>query len=206
MRIMMLCLIQCGETAWESDDRIHGSTDLPLSDAGRLAVSADAQRIKTGRVSMVHHPADEAATDTANIIARKINARHKAVAELSDPHLGLLEGLHRDEFAERYPSRQRQWIDEPMLLQAPEGEALTDAASRVFTAVARLLKRSRSEEVAVVLHPIALGMMRCWLGDRRTNDLWLTLVDRPRIERYVMTVELIDELEAAAVAVTLPTT
>ena len=200
----MLCLIQCGETAWESEERIHGSTDIPLSEAGRLAVTADVQRMKTDRVAMVHHPNDEAATDTAQAVARKLGAKTKGVAELADPNMGLLEGLHREEFAERYPSRFRQWVDEPMMLTPPEGENLAEASSRILGTIAHLLKRSRSEEVAIVLHPLALGMARCWFGARRSNDLWLMLKNRPRIERYAMTAKLVSDMEQAAAAIVAP--
>src|SRR5262249_49785638 len=156
-RTIMLCLIQCGETVWEGEERMHGSTDLPLSEAGRAAVAADVQRMKTDRVAMVHHPNDEAATDTAQLAARKLGAKSKPVAELADPNLGLWEALQRSEFAERYPSRYRQWLEEPMVLTPPEGENLSEAAARILGALAHLLRRSRSEEVAVVLHPLALA-------------------------------------------------
>ena len=203
-RTITLCLIRCGETAWENDARLHGTTDLPLSESSRAQLAGAVKHLRSGHVAMVHHPPDEAATETAHLVARKLHARAKAEAELADPNLGLLEGMRVQEFAERQPSRHRQWEDDPMTLEPPEGEPFAVAATRIFHAVTRVLKRSRSPEIAMVLHPLALGMLRCWLGDRRSTDLWLMLKDRPRIERYAMTIDMVDELEGAALSVAGP--
>ena len=37
---MVLHVIRCGETTWEGERRLAGSTDLPLSEHGREAVVA----------------------------------------------------------------------------------------------------------------------------------------------------------------------
>ena len=195
---IMLCLIQCGESAWEAEHRLHGATDLPLSESGRTAVNEDARKLRCDRVAVVHHSPDEAATDTAHIIARKLGARAKAVAELAEPNLGLLEGLTEEQFEERFPTRHHQWLDDPGSFQAPDGEHLLEVSNRIRNAVAHILKRSRSPESVIVLHPLSLGMMRCWLADRPLGDLREMLKGRSRTERYSMTRDMLKDLEAAA--------
>jgi probable phosphoglycerate mutase len=195
---IMMCLVPCGETEWDLSGRIQGAADLPLSDEGRLRVEGEAARLGLVRASLVHHPPDEAATVTAELCAHRIRARTKSVPELADPHLGLLEGLTEQEFSERFPSRYRQWEDDPVSLSPPEGEDMIAAADRIFRAVAKILRRSRSEEVAVVLHRLALAMMRCWLSDRPLSEVRLVLADQPRVERYAVPLELVGSLETAA--------
>jgi broad specificity phosphatase PhoE len=195
---IMLCLIQSGQTTWEADQRVHGSTDLPLSDAGRAAVQSDLSQLSGAHPSVIHHPPDEAATETARVCAALVRAKCAAVDELADPHLGLLEGLTTQEFEERFTSRFKQWEDDPVTVSPPEGEEVIHAADRIFKAVARILKRSRSEEVGVVVHDIGLGLLRCWLAARPLHDLRKMLVNRPRVERYAISRELIDSLEQAA--------
>lgn len=195
---IMLCLIQCGQTIWEADQRVHGSTDLPLSEAGRAAVQSDLRQLAGAHPAVFHHPPDEAAAETARLCAAQVRARTVAVDELADPHLGLLEGLTTQEFQERFTSRFRQWEDDPVTVSPPEGEEVIHAADRLFKAVARILKRSRSEEVGVVVHDIGLGLLRCWLAARPLNDLRKMLINRPRVERYAVSRDLIDSLASAA--------
>ena len=124
---IMMSLLRCGETLWESEDRLHGRTDLPLTAAGRAAVSADVARLAGERIATVYHAADEAASETALMWARATQARTKNVDELADPDLGLLEGLLQQDLADRYPKRHKQWQDDPLSLVPPEGEPIIDA-------------------------------------------------------------------------------
>lgn len=195
---MTLCLIRCGETSWDREKRVHGSTDLPMSDAGRASVQSVAKHCELAAISSVYHPDDEAATETARIFAEALDARTRVVEELADPNLGLLEGLTDSVFADRYPRRYKQWEDDPLMLSPPEGEEFADARARIFAAVARILKRSKSDDVAIVLHPVGLGFLRCWLADLPARDLRAVLHDRPTVEQYALTGPMIQWLEEAA--------
>ncbi len=195
---ILLTLIRCGETAWDAEGRLHGRSDLPLSIDGRTCVTADATGLSGRRITMVCHPPDDAATETAQIVAGSADGKAKVVADLTDPDLGVLEGMSAQEFADRFPKRYKQWQDDPLSLTPPEGEELVEARARVLSAIGRLTRRSRTDEIAVVLHPVALGLMRCWLADRPAADLWSMVRTRPRIERYLLGAELITGLEEAA--------
>jgi broad specificity phosphatase PhoE len=86
-------------------------------------------------------------------------------------------------------------MDDPATLSPPEGEEMSTAADRLFRAVAKIIKRSRSEEIAIVLHDLGLAMLRCWLANRPLADMRDMLEPEPRIERFVLPLALVDELE-----------
>jgi broad specificity phosphatase PhoE len=195
-----LTLIRCGETTWDVEGRLHGRSDLPLSIDGRTAVTADLPSLKGGRIASIFHPSDDAAIETAQIIAGASRGKAKSVADLADPDLGVLEGLTTQDFADRFSKRHKQWQDDPLSLTPPEGEPLVDARARLFGAISRLARRSRTDEIGIVLHPVALGLIRCWLAQRPAADLWSMVRTRPRIERYLLATELVGELEETAKA------
>jgi broad specificity phosphatase PhoE len=143
---------------------------------------------------VIAHPPDEAATETATELAAIAGAKTREVAELADPNLGLLEGLTVDDFAERYPTRGRQWQEDILSISPPEGEDIHAARVRVFRAIAGVLKRARSEETAIVLHPIALGLLRCYFCQRPASAMWKLLEKRPAVERYAMSRQVIRQL------------
>lgn len=194
----MLTLIRCGETPWDTEGRLHGRSDLPLSIDGRAGVTSDLEVLKEHRVLTVHHPPDDAAAETAQIAARMAGAKTKSMADLADADLGVLQGLTERDFSDRFPKRFKQWQDDPMSLSPPEGEELAEARARLLTATSRLLRRSRADDVAVVLHPLGLGFLRCWLADRPPTELWSMLEDRPRIERYCLATSMVAWLMEAA--------
>lgn len=193
-----LALIRCGETTWDAEGRLHGRSDLPLSIDGRTAVSEDLATLNGGRLATIFHPSDDAAIETAQIIARAAGGKAKAVADLADPDLGVLEGLTTQDFADRFSKRYKKWQEDPLSLTPPEGEPLVDARARLFGAVSRLARRSRTDAIGIVLHPVGLGLLRCWLAQRPTADLWSMVRTRPRIERYLLAPELVTELAETA--------
>lgn len=193
-----LWLIRAGDTAWSIDGRLQGSADLPLATGAREELEAQFAILPPDRVATVHHPTDEAATETGKLAARAFRARAAAVEELGDPNLGLLEGLAIATFAERYPTRHRQWESDPLTLAPPEGEPIADARARVLHALVRLIARSRGAELAVVLHPLALGLVRCVLAGAPTSAAWEMLDKRDRIERYILPADAGVRLAAAA--------
>ncbi len=193
-----LTLIQCGATPRDAEGRLHGRCDLPLSIDGRAEITRDVAELACRRLGIVHHPPDDAAAETALIAARVVGAKTKSVADLADADLGVLDGMTKREFAERFPKRYKQWEEDPLSLSAPEGEDLAEARARVLAACGRLLRRPRGEEVAVVLHAMGLGFLRCWLAERPASDVWAVLQDRPKVERYVLAPEMAGWLSEAA--------
>ncbi len=194
---ILLTLIGCGETTWEAEGRVHGATDLPLSPAGQASITTIASALKSKSLGVVYHTSDEASTDTAYIIAEAVGSKTKVIQELADPDLGLIEGLTEKDFADRFPRRHKQWLEDPLSLSPPEGEPLVDARARIFEACAKILKRSKSDHPVIVLRPLALGFMRCWFGDCSASALWDIVRARPQIERYALTSEIVGWLEEA---------
>ncbi len=197
-KTITLALIRCGETTWDVEGRLHGCSDLPLSIDGRTAVSADVASLDGKRLGTIYHPPDDAAIETAQIVADSVGSKAKAVAELADPDLGVLEGLTVKDFADRFSKRYKQWQEDPLTLAPPEGEPLADARARLFAAISRLARRSRHDEIGIVLHPVGLGLLRCWLADRPSADLWSLVRTRPRIERYLLAADMVRELAEVA--------
>jgi broad specificity phosphatase PhoE len=198
----MLNLLRCGETHWEREERLHGWTDLPLTAAGRASVTSDIAHAHGVHIATIHHPDDDAATETATLWSRACSARTKSAPDLADPNLGLFEGMLEQDLAERHPKRHKQWTDDPLSLVPPEGEPIADARARLLRASAKLLKKTRATEIAFVLHPIAFGLLRCRLAERPADDLWRILADGRRVERYAFPTAWLDRLLEPVASVT----
>lgn len=194
--------VRVGETIWEAERRLQGQSDLPLSAAGRAMVMTDARTVARSALSAIHHPDDEAARETARTIvaalaAEGTSAKSRVATELADPSLGVFEGMSRSDLAERFPTRARQLEEDPGSLVPPEGESIVDARARIFEAIAIRVRKSRGREIAFLLHPFALALVRCALGARPLPALWSTLEGRRRVERYLVTEDAAERLLSA---------
>lgn len=193
-KTVTLWLVQAGATSWADERRLHGAADLPLSDAGRSTVLADIAHLAGRRISVIHHPADEAASETARLVGGACRSKMREASDLADPDLGLLEGMTEAEFAERFPKRSRQWQEDVLQLTPPDGEAVAEARERILTRLGGILRRTRATDVGIVLHRLGAGLLTCWLAERPSSDVWEMLENTARIQQYLMTSEVIARL------------
>ncbi len=178
---------------------MQGAADLPLSEAGRKATEAIADGIAADPPQIVLCGPDEASRTAARILAQAAGAKVKTLDELGDVHLGLWEGLLESGVEERYPRAAKQWSEDPGAVSPPEGESLQHAKERILTALAAGIDRLKEgAAAAVILRPVALGIVRCWLNDAPTADLWSQVRDRPAAEWYDVSAERLRKMAAPA--------
>ena len=97
----------------------------------------------------------------------------------------------------RFRSRSKQWKEDPMTLSPPEGEDLSAAAGRIMRAVAKIIRKSRGDTVAIVLHDLGWSMLRCWIAEKPLSSM-RSMAQGPIIERVIIPLSMIDSLERAA--------
>ncbi|MDX2018101.1 MAG: histidine phosphatase family protein [Planctomycetota bacterium] len=181
-------LVRSGATEWDRAGRLGGSADLPMCDAGRAALLAELAAMGDVRLKAVYTGEDEGSRESAALIASATDSKVKVVEDLREPGLGLWEGLSEQDLETRFPSAARQWREDPGSVAVPGGEDLHEAMARLSEHVRKALtSAARSgESVALVLRPMALGLVLCaaagkpaaemWkMAEAAPNLLWLTL-------------------------------
>lgn len=143
MTLTTFALIRHGQTDWNAERRLQGSTDIPLNDVGR-GQARDAADALAGTEwdAIVSSPLGRAA-ETADLIAAGLGlAVARRVPELTERSFGPAEGLQ----------------DGPELdaLRIPGGfrgaESEEDAADRGLAALEALAEEFRGGRVLVVTH------------------------------------------------------
>ncbi|WP_442542401.1 histidine phosphatase family protein [Arthrobacter sp. KN11-1C] len=143
MPLTTFALVRHGQTDWNAQRRLQGSTDIPLNDVGR-GQARDAVAVLSGYEwdAVVSSPLSRAA-ETAGLIAAGLGLcvdRH--VRELTERRFGPAEGL-----------RAGPELD---ALRIPGGfrgaESEDDAASRGLAALEALAEEFRGGRVLVVAH------------------------------------------------------
>jgi broad specificity phosphatase PhoE len=166
--------VRTGETEWEGAGRMTGATDVPLSAAGRTAVKSLAGQLQDVKLSTIYCAPDDASMATAQEVASSTGGRVKALEDLAEVNLGLWEGMLSKDLEEKCPRAYKQWLDDPSLVQVPEGESLDEARARLVETLVRVLDKVRwgNGAVGVVLRPLAMSLVGCALSDVPTSSLW----------------------------------
>lgn len=150
-----LFIARHGETAWNSDNRVQGSVDVPLSEEGIRQAEALAEflaglKVPFGRI----YTSDlSRASTTGRIIASRLGVDDRVASPLlRELNCGEWEGRAIAELREVQAEAFRSWRHDPRFA-IPGGESLVDMAARVerfFSEEAAALEAQ--ENVLLVAH------------------------------------------------------
>lgn len=147
-----IILIRHGETAWNAESRIQGHLDIPLNEIGLAQAAALGSRFKAEAIDAIYSSDLRRADRTAAPIAASNGHRVLAEPRLRERHLGVLQGLTRDEALSRLPEA---WVvfkarrSESVL---EGGEALGDFFRRVVALLLELCERHAGQRIVAVTH------------------------------------------------------
>ena len=130
--------MRSGRTAWETEGRLQGALDIPLSPEGIAEVEQQAQTIKQQRIREIFCGSDLAARQSAQVIGRLCGKREKALDEVREMRLGLWEGLLEQEVLHRNPTAWRLWRKDPLSVCPPSGESAEECFRRASDALKRI--------------------------------------------------------------------
>ncbi|PZE90956.1 histidine phosphatase family protein [Curtobacterium sp. MCBD17_008] len=100
----LLCLVRHGETDWNRQRRIQGSTDVPLNDTGRRQAAETAALLARRSFDAVVSSPLSRALETGTIIADHLGLAAPAAYDgLRERSYGEAEGLTHVEIAELWP-------------------------------------------------------------------------------------------------------
>ncbi len=167
-----LIIVPVGQTDWRVHGRLTGDTNLPLNETGHRQAVADAEALVGASPVLIRCGPEQAAKETATLIADRLGLKIKALKDLHEMDLGHWEGLTLEEFRERFTKVYKQWRSDPTSVEPPEGESVTQASERLTKGLDKLLKDHANDTVAVILGHFAYAILRCRLQDGSYEHFW----------------------------------
>ncbi|WP_439691618.1 histidine phosphatase family protein [Curtobacterium sp. SP.BCo] len=127
----LLYLVRHGETDWNAERRIQGSTDIPLNDTGRRQAAATAALLERRTFDAVVASPLSRALETGSVIAAHLGLDRPATYPgLAERAYGEAEGLTNDEVLARYPHDDIPGRESRAALLARVTETLGEIAVR----------------------------------------------------------------------------
>ena len=151
MQIRQILLIRHCGVPGEDRGRYIGSTDVPLSEAGRAAARNLAPQLASFAPETIVSSPLRRAVETAELAAPGREIRFDP--RLTEIDFGAWEALTFAEIEQRAaPEELRCWSESPGEMRFPGGESFPAFRRRVDAAFAELLAGTAGEIVAVVTH------------------------------------------------------
>lgn len=172
---MQLILIRHGETLWNKEGRIQGTSDVELSDAGIEQARRLALSLKDAEIGAIHASPLKRAYRTAEIINGFHGKTIEVHSELMEMDQGDFEGLSFRELMAREKEFLRRWVSDPASVRMPRGESLEDLQKRAWQPIEKLIAAGQS--ALVVAHNFTIAVILCRLRQISLSDFRSTCVD-----------------------------
>lgn len=157
-------LIRHGQTAWNTERRFLGRTDVPLDATGEAQAQRLGARLR-GTVDAVYASPLGRALGTARSIAEPV-----LVPGLAEMDMGELEGLSGPDALARFPQVLAAWREDPSRVVLPGGETLEQVQTRAVTAFHSIVAAHPTGRIAIVTHQLALASLLCGVVGRPLAD------------------------------------
>jgi len=173
---LRVILVRHGETDWNRQNRLQGSTDVPLNSTGKLQAEKVADFLKDVPIHQAFCSNLSRAKDTASIIMQHHNITLDERSALAEINRGKWQGMTIDEIAIQYPEQFNLWRKYPHLLQNYSGETLQSASERVWMEWHNLLAKSHVPSnpcnVLIVTHEGVNRLLLCRLAGISISKFW----------------------------------
>lgn len=147
-----LCLVRHGETDWNAQRRLQGSTDIPLNRQGLRQARATAERLADERFDHLYSSDLGRAMETARASAERLGLDILPLPDLRERNYGQFQGLTHDEAQQRYPALQPRLRAREPHATPPGGESLAVFSQRVERAFESLVATHTGATLLIVSH------------------------------------------------------
>lgn len=144
----LITLVRHGQTDWNLEGRIQGSTDVPLNDTGRRQAREAADRLRDGGYTLAVTSPLSRAVETAEIIASTLGLpAPERIDGLAERVYGDAEGAAVDQLALLFPHT------------IPGAEPEADVVTRIRATLGAIATRWPDERIIAASHGGVIGRL-----------------------------------------------
>jgi len=174
-KTMELILIRHGETLWNKEGRIQGTSDIELSDAGMQQARLLALSLKDQAICAIHASPLKRALKTAEIINEFHRKEIQIHSDLMEMDQGDFEGFSFKELMACEKEFLNKWIADPASVKMPHGESLNQLQGRAWRAVETIM--NKEENALVVAHNFTIAAILCRIRKISLSEFRSACVD-----------------------------
>ncbi len=170
--MLNILLIRTGQTDYDSQGRIQGTIDLPLSEEGRNQIAGLAEQLGEYQVEALFAGPGKATQQTAELVGEFLHQKVKTNKNLRNLDLGLWQGMLIADVKNNQPKVYRKWLENPEAVCPPEGETLQAAQERLQEVLNKWIKKHKEGTIALVLPEPLASVLNHLLKDAEFGNLW----------------------------------
>jgi probable phosphoglycerate mutase len=153
-------LVRHGATALSAENKFAGaSSDVPLSDEGRVQVQRLAARLADDRINAVYASPLDRTMETARILCQPLGLSITPLDALREIDHGQWDGLSRAQVEQKFPGEYELWEKDPYTFAPTGGETGLAVTARALPALLSIVRAHPDERALVVSHKATIRLL-----------------------------------------------
>ncbi|MEW9095715.1 MAG: histidine phosphatase family protein [Clostridiaceae bacterium] len=170
--ITNLYLTRHGETLWNTQGRMQGWKDSPLTDKGVLQAELLGEKLNDLDIDIIYSSPIGRASHTAQILRGNKNILIEFDDRLREINMGKWEGMLQEDIENIYKEELYNFWNRPHMYKPIEGETFNNIINRTTTFIEEIVDKHRGKNILVVTHTIALRSMLAYIENKDLEKFW----------------------------------
>ena len=154
-----IIMVRHGETIWNTEKRIQGNANTPLTDAGIQQAEKTGKRLNIESIDEIYSSDLGRAVQTAEIINKHLKLNIEFIKGLRERNYGILEGVSFSELHKKYPDIEEKLYSHNPEYKIPNGESFNIFADRIYNCINHIVESTNSRTILMVIHG---GVIECF--------------------------------------------
>lgn len=187
--MVRLYITRHGETKWNTEKRLQGWLNSPLTEKGILQGNLLHNAVKMYKISKIYSSPSERALKTAKAARGDLDIEIEIMDELKEMNMGNWEGKTLTEIEKKEPENFENYWTKPELFVKSNGEDFNDLLKRTKKAVDQILKDNHEGDIMIVTHGVTLKSLLSQFTEEDFYKFWT----RPVVDQASISLVEVDD-------------
>lgn len=167
-----LYITRHGETQWNTEKRLQGWRNSPLTEKGIAQGNTLQEAIKKYKIRKIYTSPSERALKTALAARGTMPIPVELMDELKEMNMGDWEGRTIDEIKIKEPENFTHYWEAPNLFVKNSGEDFEEILARSKRAIEKILEEEKEGNILIVTHGVTLKALMSHFSQEGFIHFW----------------------------------
>lgn len=189
--MLNLYITRHGETKWNTEGRLQGWLNSPLTEKGIRQGQQLHQAVKMYDIQKIYSSPSERALKTAISAKGKLDVEIELMDELKEMNMGQWEGKTLEQIKEKEPENFENYWLRPHLFVKNTGENFDEMLARTKRALDKIVQENPEGNVLIVTHGVTLKALMSHYSSEGFIEFWT----KPVVEQASISMVRVEDLD-----------
>lgn len=167
-----LFITRHGQTMWNTEKRMQGWNDSPLTEMGINQAMCLNERMGNTDIDYIYASPIGRAYKTAQIVRGNRDIPIITDNRIREINMGKWEGMTQEDIDSLYKEQLFNFWNAPHLYKSIEGESFLQVKERTSNFIEEIVKKHQGKNILIVTHTVALKSIMSYIQNTSLEQFW----------------------------------